>query len=206
MKILQKILPLFGIAGVVFYFFHVLLGTFFYPRYNSMSQAISDLTASRSPAKKIAMPFSLLYGLFSVIFSVYFFIHFRQTINQYVTFGAAFLCVMTIISFFGYAFFPLSKSGYAGTFQDKMHIAVTIMVVLCTIISLILFVIGFFKTSNLKYLGIISCCTFLLLFIGAILMKKLPKAFFGLAERINVFSTVIYIGIISLWMYTFTKG
>jgi hypothetical protein len=168
-----------------------------------MAQAISDLTASNSPSRSIARPFSFFYGIFTVIFSTCFFVYFRQKINRWVTFGAGFFCLMTIVSFFGYTFFPLSESGYAGTFPDIMHMAVTVAVVLLTIISLILFVIGFFKTRNIKYLGIISLCTFLLLLTGAMLLNIFPEELFGIAERINVYSIVIYTGILSFWMYKY---
>jgi len=205
MKKIVKLLPLFGVAGVVFYFLHVLFGTLFYEGYNPMAQAVSDLTASNSPSKNIAMPFSVLYGIFTVIFSTYFFVYFRQKINKCVTFGAGFFCVMTIASFLGYTFFPLSEAGFAGTFQDKMHVVVTVAVVLFTIISLILFMVGFFRTENLKYLGTISLCTFLLLLIGAMLMNVLPKEYFGIAERINVYSIVIFTGVFSFLMYKYVK-
>jgi len=200
-----EILSLFGVIGVFFYFLHVILGTLFYEGYNSMAQAISDLTASNSPSKNIARPFSFFYGIFTVIFTTSFFMYFKQKINRYVTFGAGFFCIMTIVSFFGYTFFPLSESGYAGTFQDIMHMAVTVAVVLLTIISLILFMLGFFRTQNMKYLGVISLCTFLLLLTGAMLLNIFPKELFGIAERINVYSIVIYTGILSLWMYKFIK-
>ena len=200
-KKLIEIFSLFGVMGVFFYFLHVLLGTLFYEGYNPMAQAISDLTASNSPSRNIAMLFSILYGIFTVVFAICFLVYFRQKINKCVTFGAGFFCSMTIVSFLGYTFFPLSESGYAGTFQDKMHMAVTIMVVLFTIIALILFVIGFLKTKNIKYLAIISLCTFLLLLTGSMLMNILPKEYFGMAERINVYAIVIYTGILSLWMY-----
>jgi len=196
-------MPLFGVAGVIFYFLHVLCGVIFYNGYNPMAQAISDLTASNSPSRNIAMLFSILYGICTVIFSAYFLVYFRQKINKCVTFGAGFFCMMTIVSFLGYTFFPLSEAGYAGTFQDKMHIVVTIMVVLFTIAALILFTIGFFKTEKLKYLGIISVCTFLLLLTGSMLMNILPKEYFGIAERISVYSIVIYTGILSFWMYKY---
>jgi len=205
MKFLIKLLPLFGVIGVFFYFLHVLLGTLFYEGYNPMAQAISDLTASNSPSRNIAMPFSFFYGIFTVIFSTYFFVYFKQKINRCVAFGAGFFCIMTIVSFLGYTFFPLSESGYAGTFQDIMHMAVTVAVVLLTIISLILFIIGFFKTQNLKYLGIVSLCTFSLLLTGAMLLNIFPKEYFGIAERINVYSIVIYTGILSFWMYKYIK-
>jgi hypothetical membrane protein len=201
-----KLFPLSGVIGVLFYFLHVIFGTLFYEDYNPMAQAISDLTASNSPSKNIARPFSLFYGIFTVSFSTYFFVYFRQKINKCAASGAGFFCSMTIVSFLGYTFFPLSESGYAGTFQDKMHIAVTVAVVLLTIISLILFMIGFFRTQNIKYLGIVSLCTFLLLLTGAMLLNVLPKELFGIAERINVYSIVIYTGILSFWMYKYIKN
>jgi len=199
-------MSLFGVAGGVFYFLHVFLGQYFYTDYNPMAQAVSDLTASNSPSKNIAMLFSILYGIFTVIFSTYFFVYFKQKINKCVTFGAGFFCIMTIVSFLGYTFFPLSESGYAGTFQDKMHVVVTIIVVLFTIIALILFVIGFFKTKNIKYLGIISLCTFLLVLSGPMLMNILPKEYFGIAERISIYSLIIFTGILSFWMYRYIKN
>ena len=201
-----KTLSLFGIIGAVFYFAHVIFGRMFYEGYNPFSQAISDLTAVNSPSKKIASAFSFLYGLFSVIFSISFYTYFKGDINKIVTLGSLFFCIMTLISFFGYVFFPLSQAGVvaeatdAGTFKDKMHLVVTALVVVFTIVSLILFSIGFLKTSNFKYLGIISICTFAALLIGVILINKLPKEYFGIAERVNVYSIIIFTGILSLWM------
>jgi hypothetical membrane protein len=113
---------------------------------------------------------------------------------------------MTVISFFGYTFFPLSEVGYAGTFQDKMHVIVTVLVVLFTTISIILYSIGFLKTNKYKCLGIISICTFVLLIAGVILLNILPKEFLGLTERINVYSIVIYTGILSFWMNKYIKN
>jgi heme/copper-type cytochrome/quinol oxidase subunit 4 len=171
-----------------------------------MAQAISDLTASNSPSKNIAIPFTTIYGIFTVIFSIYFFVYFKQKINKFVTFGAGIFCIMPIVSSLGYTFFPLSEPGFAGTFQDKMHMVVTIIVVLFTIIALISFIIGLFRTEKLKYLGIISLCTFLLLLTGSMLINILPKEYFGIAERINVYSIVIYTGILSFWMHKYIKN
>jgi hypothetical membrane protein len=198
-----KVLSLFGVMGVIFYFLHVFLGTIFYEGYNSFEQAISDLTASDSPSKNIASTFSFIYGIFTVIFSIVFFVWIRGRLNKIVTAGSCFFCIMTIISW-GYFFFPLSEAGYAGTLQDKMHVVVTVFVVVFTIIAIILFSIGFLKTKKYIYLGIISLCAFLLLMTGAILLNILPKEYFGLAERINVFTTVLYTGILSLWMHKYT--
>jgi len=200
-----EVISLFGAIGVIFYFLHVILGTRFYEGYNPIAQAISDLTASNSPSKRVASIFSFLYGIFTVIFSITLFIYFNGEINKPITFGSCFFCIMTIISFLGYTMFPLSEEGYAGTFQDKMHMVVTIAVVLFTVISIALFAFGFLISKEYKYMGIISICVLLLLITGVILINKLPKNYFGIAERINVYSIVIYTGILSLWMCKYVR-
>jgi len=197
---IAKLIPLLGIFSVIFYFLHVILGEIFYDGYNPLAQAISDLTASNSPSKNIARLFSMLYGVCAVSFSIGFFVCIKNKINKAVTVSAFIFCLMNTVSFFGYTFFPLSESGYADTFQDKMHIVVTVLVVLLTIASLVLYSIGFFRTKEHKRLGIISITTLLLLMAGAMLINTMPKEYFGVAERINVYSIILYTGILSLWM------
>ena len=199
-KKIIKIIPLLGIFSVIFYFLHVILGEIFYEGYNPLAQAISDLTASNSPSKNIARLFSTLYGICAVTFSIGFFAYFKNKINKAVTVSSFVFCIMNTISFFGYAFFPLSESGYAGTFQDKMHMVVTVLVVLSTIVSLVLYTIGFFRAKEHKRLGIISISTLLILMAGAMLINIMSKEYFGVAERINVYAIIIYTGILSLWM------
>ena len=195
-----KLIPLLGILSVILYFLHVILGEIFYEGYNPLAQAVSDLTASNSPSKNIARVFSTLYGICAVSFSIGFFAYLRNKINKVVTVSSFIFCIMNIVSFFGYTFFPLSESGYAGTFQDKMHMIVTVLVVLLTIVSLVLYTIGFFRKKGHKWLGIISIITLLILMAGAMLINIIPKEYFGVAERINVYSIIIYTGILSLWM------
>jgi len=204
-KKIAKLIPLLGIFSVGFYFLHVILGEIFYDGYNPLAQAVSDLTASNSPSKNIARVFSMLYGICAVTFSIGFFVCIRNKINKAVTVSSSIFCTMNIISFFGYTFFPLSESGYAGTFQDKMHMVVTVLVVLLTIVSLVLFSIGFFRAKGHRWLGVISISAFLILMAGAMLINIVPKEYFGAAERINVYSIIIYTGILSLWMKKYLK-
>jgi len=200
-----KLIPLLGIFSVIFYFLHVILGEIFYEGYNPLAQAISDLTASSSPSKNIARLFSTLYGICAVSFSIGFFVCLKNRINKAVTVSSLIFCIMNVISFLGYTFFPLSESGYAGTFQDKMHMVVTVCVVLLTIVSLVLFSIGFFRAQGHKWLGVVSISALLILMAGAMLINIMPKEYFGVAERINVYSIVLYTGILSLWIKKYIK-
>jgi len=187
--------------SVLFYFLHVIFGRMFYEDYNPLAQAISDLTAKTSPSRDIAIIFSTFYGVFSLIFTFWFLLYFKGKINGIVTIASGMFFSVSIISFFGYTFFPLSESGYAGEFQDVMHLGVTAFVVIFTIFSLILFGIGFIRTNQYKIIGIISFVTLFLMIVGVILINILPKEYFGLAQRINIYSIIIYTGILATWMY-----
>jgi len=196
-----KTISLFGVVGSFFYFLHIISGRLLYKGYNPMAQAISDLTASNAPSRNTALLFSFFYGICTVIFSLGFFFYFKGKINKIITVASFSFFLMAVVSFFGYTFFPLSEAGYAGNFQDKIHVVVTVFVVAFTMIAVILFSIGFFKIKELKYLGIISLITFILLITGAILINLLPAKYFGIAERINIYSVILYTSILSVWMY-----
>ena len=192
--------------GAIFYFMHIIFGRMYYDGYNPFTQAISDLTAVNSPSRGIASVFSFLYGVLTVIFSTGLFIYIKGKINKPITIGSCLFCIMTVISFFGYTFFPLTESGYAGEFHDKMHILITIFVVVFTIVSITFYSIGVLKSKNYKFHGVISIIAFLLLVTGAILINILPAAYFGIAQRINAYSVVIYTGILSIWFFCYINN
>ena len=66
-KIAENWLCLSGIIAGVFYFLHIILGTINYPGYNSLAQAVSDLTAMNSPSYMIASRLTTIYGALSCL-------------------------------------------------------------------------------------------------------------------------------------------
>ena len=62
--------------------------------------------------------------------------------------GIYLFTIMEWISAVGFSMFPLSDSGYAGTFQDKMHIFSTVLVVMLSIVSLPLIGQGVYTRIN----------------------------------------------------------
>ena len=80
--------------------------------------------------------------------------------------------------------FPLSSSGYDGKFQDVMHMIITAIVVLLSIISLILIIIAGFKDKSCLSYGICAAVALTMMLVGALGMKIVPAAYFGnLIER-----------------------
>lgn len=71
--------------------------------------------------------------------------------------GVYLFAIMEWVSAIGYRMFPLSDSGYAGAFQDMMHMVVTALVVLLSIVSLSVIVSAGLKDKSCRSYGI--CAT-----------------------------------------------
>jgi len=190
-KITWKSLVIFtGLLSLVAYFSHVVIGTMLYEGYDPLSQAISDLTADDSPVKTLTRTLAHIYGFFSVItvYLLYRFSFYQST--KRLRWGMLCFGMMIVLSAIGYALFPLSEAGYAGSFQDIMHMVITVLVVLLTVASLILFYFGF----NIKFAKYYTLFAFISITISPLLMVVFGPNLFGLFERISVYTVVIYLG------------
>ena len=104
--------------------------------------------------------------------------------------GIYLFAVMEWISAVGYRMFPLSDSGYAGAFQDVMHMVVTALVVLLSIVSLTVIIIAGAKREgrDCRSYGICAAVALCMMLVGAMGMKIVPAAYFGVVERFSVFA------------------
>ena len=198
-------LCLSGMIGLIFYTLHAVVGAMYYPGYDWMSQAVSDLTATNAPSFIVANGLSSVYALFACLSCTLVCIVIQGEGNKILRLGVYFFTGMNWVSGIGYALFPLSDSGYAGTFQDIMHVyVITILVVVLSIVSLVLIIIGGLK-NNKKYksLAIWAAITLACMFVGPIGMSVAPKAYFGIVERFSVYSAVVFNAILGLYGFAF---
>ena len=96
--------------------------------------------------------------------------------------------IMEWVSAIGYRMFPLSDSGYAGAFQDVMHMVVTALVVLLSIVSLSVIVSAGLKDKSCRFYGVCAAIALGMMIIGAMGMKIVPAQYFGVVERFSVFA------------------
>lgn len=108
--------------------------------------------------------------------------------NKLLRTGVYLFAVMEWLSAIGYRMFPLSDSGYAGTFQDVMHMVVTAAVVLLSIASLVLIIIAGARNKECRSHGICATVALSMMLIGALGMKIVPAEYFGIIERFSVFA------------------
>lgn len=196
----------FGILSLPLYVLHEIIGRSNYPNYDWMRQAVSDLTAANAPSYVVANGISSVYALFACIGSLMVCLMVENLPNKKLKLGIYLFTLMNFISAIGYGLFPLSESGFAHAFQDIIHVyVITPMVVLLSLISLILIMIGgkrgYFKWE--KSIGKWAIVLLVFMLSGPIGMALVPVEYFGIVERLSVYSAVVFNSI--LGYYGFNK-
>lgn len=202
-KTLLQWLSLLGVVGAVFYFLHVIFGAQNYPGYDPLAQAVSDLTAADAPSREIAAALSAIYGIFTTAGCMMLCAFYQERINKVFRIGIYLFTTMQWVSAVGYTLFPLSESGYAGTFQDSMHMVVTALVVVLSIASMILIGIGSMHGRVHRILGTITFTALGAMALGSVALAVVPPEYFGIAERVNVYSVVIYSAVLSVFTFRY---
>ena len=184
-KTLVQKLGLLGIVSFLSYASAVVFAPLAYPGYDRMAQAVSDLSAANAPSLALWNQLSALYNVCEVVCATVVCIGIRGQKTKLLRAGIYLFAVMEWISAVGYRMFPLSDSGYAGAFQDVMHMVVTALVVLLSIVSLTVIIIAGAKREGRDCRAAVALCMML---VGAMGMKIVPAAYFGVVERFSVFA------------------
>lgn len=202
MKGLIQKLGLLGVVSLLSYTAAVVFAPLAYPDYNWMAQAVSDLSASNAPSQMLWNQLSSLYGVCGMISIMMVCVFIQGKLNKTLRVGIYLFAIMNWVSSVGYAMFPLSDSGNAGTFQDIMHIyVVTVLVVMLSIASLVVIMIGGYRDKKYRSLAIWATAALLLMFMGAIGTNVVPKEFFGIPERFSVFAATGFNAVLGIYLF-----
>ena len=187
-KSLVRKFGLLGILSFLSYAAAVVFAPLAYPGYDRLSQAVSDLSAANAPSLALWNQLTALYNVCEVVCVTVVCIGISGQKTKLLRTGIYLFAVMEWISAVGYRMFPLSDSGYAGAFQDVMHMAVTVAVVLLSIASLTIIIIAGAKNKDCRSYGICAAVALAMMLVGALGMKIVPSAYFGVVERFSVFA------------------
>ena len=187
-KTLVQKLGLLGIVSFLSYTAAVVFAPLAYPGYDWMAQAVSDLSAANAPSLALWNQLSALYNVCEVVCVTVVCIGIQGQKTKLLRSGIYLFAAMEWISAVGYRMFPLSDSGYAGAFQDVMHMAVTALVVLLSIVSLVIIIVAGAKSKSCRSYGVYAAVALAMMLVGAVGMKLFPAAYFGVVERFSVFA------------------
>ena len=177
-----------GVLSFLSYTTAVVFAPLAYPGYNWMSQAVSDLSAANAPSLALWNQLSAFYNVCEVVCVTVVCIGIQGRRTKLLRTGIYLFAIMEWVSAIGYRMFPLSDSGYAGTFQDVMHMVVTVDVVLLSIISLSIVIVAGTKDRGSRSYAVCAGIALGMMLVGALGMKIVSVEYFGIVERFSVFA------------------
>lgn len=187
-KTMTQKLGLLGVVSLLSYTAAVVFAPLAYPGYNPLAQAVSDLSAANAPSLALWNQLSAFYNVCEVVCATVVCIGIQKRKTKLLRAGIYLFAVMEWVSAVGYRMFPLSSSGYAGAFQDIMHMVITALVVLLSIVSLTVIIIAGVKSKECRSYGICAAIALGMMLVGALGMKFVPTDYFGVVERFSVFA------------------
>lgn len=179
---------LLGVLSLLSYTAAVVFSPLAYPGYNWMVQAVSDLSAANAPSLALWNQLSSVYNTCEVLCAMMVCVGIQGRKTKLLRVGIYLFTAMEFISAVGFRMFPLSDSGYAGAFQDQMHILVTMLVVLLSIASLVLIILAGVRERSCRSYGICAGIALAMMLMGTLGMKIVPADYFGVVERFSVFA------------------
>ena len=197
---------LLEIVALLSYTVAVVFSPLDYPGYNWMAQAVSDLSATNAPSLRLWNQLSSLYNISILICAMMVCAGIQGKGSRLLRSGIYLFTAMEWISAAGFSMFPLSDSGYAGTFQDKMHILSTILVVLLSIVSLVILIIAGVKRKEYRSFGVFAGIALGMMLVGALGMNIVPEEYFGVVERFSVFAAVGYNAVLGIELFRMDLG
>lgn len=185
--LIQK-LGLLGIVSLLSYTAAVVFSPLAYPGYDWMAQAVSDLSAADAPALELWNRLSSLYNVCEVMCVMFVCVGMQGKKTRLLRTGIYIFAAMEWVSAVGFRMFPLSSSGYAGAFQDKMHLVITALVVVLSIASLVTIIIAGARDRSCRSYGVCAAVALGMMLVGALEMKIVQAEYFGVVERFSVFA------------------
>ena len=200
-KLEEFFMPL-GMIGVVAYMIHIILGNILWHEYNPITTDISSLTADGAPNSSLLRIFTTIYGICMILFTLGMIVKSLKKYHLATRVGYTILLGMEVISLFGYSALPLVGDKTVMNFQNMMHIAVTVAVVITTISSAFTLAYGYLSQEKMKNLGkFILIMAIIITLCGMMnpISMSMKLNIMGLTERLVIYSLQILIFVLSFY-------
>lgn len=199
---MEKRLRMLGILGVISllsYTAMVVFSPLAYPGYDWLSMAVSDLSAEGAPSAALANQLNALFGPCGLVSIMAVCVGTAGCKSKLMKLGIYLFAAMEWICSVGYQLFPWVSGAPASNPQNIMHLAVTVLVVVFSLASLVLIAVGT-KRDPKKSLHVWAIVCLAAMIIGPIGTSLLPKTVFGLFERFSTFSAVVFNAVLGIYL------
>lgn len=193
-------LGILGLISLLSYTAMVVFSPLAYPGYNWMTMAVSDLSAVGAPSAELAARLNSLFGPCGIVSIMAVCVAVASIDSRLFRVGVYFFGAMEWLCVVGYDCFPWVADAAGMPFQNIMHITVTVLVVVFSLLALIFVSVGAGK-ANMKSLGNWATVCLIAMILGPIGTSLLPQSVFGLFERFSTFSAVIFNAVLGMNLF-----
>ena len=148
-----RLLGLLGVISLLSYSAFVFISPFFYPGYDWLSSAVSDLCAADAPSLSVANRLNALFGPCGVVSATAVWVASARNRSKLLKSGVSSFLIMEWVCYVGYELFPWISGDSSSSFGNIMHLLVTVLVVLFSILSMVLIALSG-KMSGISSLSV----------------------------------------------------
>ncbi len=203
----RKLINWIGLTGLAALISYALAAYFCrgaFPGYNWMESAVSDLSAETAPSRQLWDKLSALYSAGSIVCATCAAIYVSEIkiSTRLFRVGIYLFTVMNWISKIGFEMFALDDAGkQISSFQEVMHMVVTALVVIFSMVSLVMLIIAGIRNKEVRGVGIWAAVFFAMMLIGPVGMQVLPPQYFGIAERFSIYSAIGFNAVLGFYLF-----
>lgn len=196
---MHNFLIICGILSSVLYVALTIIGAMVWQNYNSISQTVSELFAINAPSRLIVIPLMLTYSLLMFTFGIG--VWDSPGNKRSLRVVAVLVIGKEVLGIVATIFAPMHLRGVEGTLTDTMHAIITGVGVIFLLLTIAFGAAAFGKRFRLYSIG-----TILVLVLFGILSgldgprlgANLPTPLLGVWERINIFSYMLWVIVLSI--------
>jgi hypothetical protein len=198
---LRRILLFSGVVSSVWYVATDVIASLRYPGYSYADQQISELMAVEAPTRSFMITMNIPYNLLVLAFAVGVWASAGSKRALRITAGL--LAAYGAVGFVGLFFAPMHARGVEATMTltDRMHIVVTSVIVLLTLLF-----IGVGAAARSRWFRLYSAATLLLLVAfgvvtalsGPQIAANEPTPWMGVTERLTIYPIMAWIAVLAV--------
>lgn len=190
-----------GVLSLLSYLAMVVFSPLAYPGYDWMRMAVSELSAVGAPSRELAAQLNSLFGPCGIVSVMAVCVAVAGCRTGKLRLGVYCFAAMEWLCMVGYSCFPWVSEADHLIFQNVMHLAITVLVVLLSIVSLVLIAVSARK-ENLRSLGIWAGICLAAMLVGAVGTNALPQSVFGIFERLSTISAVVFNAVLGWYLFS----
>ncbi len=186
----RRSLYLCGLIAPVLFVFTTILGGAIRPGYSHVSDTVSELFSPGSPNRLLLSALHTLFAVLLVLFGIGIlkFVHRNEGSKRIGIFGASTFITMGVLNILTATIFPQDAWGSPSTFFGEMHIILSGVISILSIMYILLIGIWFHRTRMSLNFRMYSIATVVAVVISAgWFMASFGSPIMGLTERLTIF-------------------